>query len=194
MSYLEVKNVNKYYGKFHALKNISLSIEKGEFISFLGPSGCGKTTLLRVISGLEELNSGNLFLKGKDISSLHPSKRNFSIVFQSYALFPNMTTWENIAYGLKNKKMPKDLIEKKVKSVLEMVGLFSISNKYPNEMSGGQQQRVALARAVALEPDILLLDEPLSALDAKVREKLRNDIKYNMPPLKVSRPRVRVRE
>ena len=177
MSYLEVKNVNKYYGKFHALKNISLSIEKGEFISFLGPSGCGKTTLLRVISGLEELNSGNLFLKGKDISSLHPSKRNFSIVFQSYALFPNMTTWENIAYGLKNKKMPKDLIEKKVKSVLEMVGLFSISNKYPNEMSGGQQQRVALARAVALEPDILLLDEPLSALDAKVREKLRNDIK-----------------
>lgn len=177
MSYLEIKNVNKYYSKFHVLKNISLSIEKGEFISFLGPSGCGKTTLLRVISGLEELNSGNIFLKGKDISILHPSKRNFSIVFQSYALFPNMTTWENIAYGLKNKKMPKDLIEKKVKSVLEMVGLFSISNKYPNEMSGGQQQRVALARAVALEPDILLLDEPLSALDAKVREKLRNDIK-----------------
>jgi len=177
MSYLEIKNVNKYYGKFHALKNINLSIKKGEFISFLGPSGCGKTTLLRVISGLEELNSGNIFLKGKDISRLHPSKRNFSIVFQSYALFPNMTTWENIAYGLKNKKMPNELIEKKVKSVLEMVGLFSISNKYPNEMSGGQQQRVALARAVALEPDILLLDEPLSALDAKVREKLRNDIK-----------------
>lgn len=177
MSYLEIKNVNKYYSKFHVLKNISLSIEKGDFISFLGPSGCGKTTLLRVISGLEELNSGNIFLKGKDISILHPSKRNFSIVFQSYALFPNMTTWENIAYGLKNKKMPKNLIEKKVKSVLEMVGLFSISNKYPNEMSGGQQQRVALARAVALEPDILLLDEPLSALDAKVREKLRNDIK-----------------
>lgn len=177
MSYLKIKNVNKYYGKFHALKNINLSIKKGEFISFLGPSGCGKTTLLRVISGLEELNSGNIFLKDKDISILHPSRRNFSIVFQSYALFPNMTTWENIAYGLKNKKMPKELIEKKVKSVLEMVGLFSISNKYPNEMSGGQQQRVALARAVALEPDILLLDEPLSALDAKVREKLRNDIK-----------------
>ena len=161
MSYLKIKNVNKYYGKFHALKNINLSIKKGEFISFLGPSGCGKTTLLRVISGLEELNSGNIFLKDKDISILHPSRRNFSIVFQSYALFPNMTTWENIAYGLKNKKMPKELIEKKVKSVLEMVGLFSISNKYPNEMSGGQQQRVALARAVALEPDILLLDEPV---------------------------------
>lgn len=177
MSYLEIKNVNKYYGKFHALKNINLTIEKGEFISFLGPSGCGKTTLLRVISGLEELNSGNIFLKGKDISNLHPSKRNFSIVFQSYALFPNMTVWENIAYGLENKKMPKDKIKDKVLEVLEMVGLAGISGKYPNEMSGGQQQRVALARAIALEPDVLLLDEPLSALDAKVREKLRNDIK-----------------
>lgn len=177
MSYLEIKNVNKYYGKFHALKNINLTIEKGEFISFLGPSGCGKTTLLRVISGLEELNSGNIFLKGKDISNLHPSKRNFSIVFQSYALFPNMTVWENIAYGLENKKIPKDKIKDKVLEVLEMVGLAGISGKYPNEMSGGQQQRVALARAIALEPDVLLLDEPLSALDAKVREKLRNDIK-----------------
>lgn len=177
MSYLEIKNVNKYYGKFHALKNINLTIEKGEFISFLGPSGCGKTTLLRVISGLEELNSGNIFLKGKNISNLHPSKRNFSIVFQSYALFPNMTVWENIAYGLENKKMPKDKIKDKVLEVLEMVGLAGISGKYPNEMSGGQQQRVALARAIALEPDVLLLDEPLSALDAKVREKLRNDIK-----------------
>ena len=177
MSYLEIKNVNKYYDKFHALKNINLTIEKGEFISFLGPSGCGKTTLLRVISGLEELNSGNIFLKGKDISNLHPSKRNFSIVFQSYALFPNMIVWENIAYGLENKKMPKDKIKDKVLEVLEMVGLAGISGKYPNEMSGGQQQRVALARAIALEPDVLLLDEPLSALDAKVREKLRNDIK-----------------
>ena len=177
MSYLEIKNVNKYYGKFQALKNINLTIEKGEFISFLGPSGCGKTPLLRTISGLEELNSGHIFLKGKDISNLHPSKRNFSIVFQSYALFPNMTVWENIAYGLENKKMPKDKIKNKVLEVLEMVGLAGISNKYPNEMSGGQQQRVALAGAIALEPDVLLLDEPLSALDAKVREKLRNDIK-----------------
>ena len=177
MSYLEIKNVDKFYGKFHALENINLNIEKGEFISFLGPSGCGKTTLLRTISGLEELNSGHIFLKGKDISNLHPSKRNFSIVFQSYALFPNMTVWENIAYGLENKKVPKDIIKNKVLEVLEMVGLAGISGKYPNEMSGGQQQRVALARAIALEPDVLLLDEPLSALDAKVREKLRNDIK-----------------
>ena len=177
MSYLEIKNVDKFYGKFHALKNINLNIEKGEFISFLGPSGCGKTTLLRTISGLEELNSGHIFLKGKDISNLHPSKRNFSIVFQSYALFPNMTVWENIAYGLENKKVPKDIIKNKVLEVLEMVGLAGISGKYPNEMSGGQQQRVALARAIALEPDVLLLDEPLSALDAKVREKLRNAIK-----------------
>ena len=177
MSYLEIKNVDKFYGKFHALKNINLNIEQGEFISFLGPSGCGKTTLLRTISGLEELNSGHIFLKGKDISNLHPSKRNFSIVFQSYALFPNMTVWENIAYGLENKKVPKDIIKNKVLEVLEMVGLAGISGKYPNEMSGGQQQRVALARAIALEPNVLLLDEPLSALDAKVREKLRNDIK-----------------
>ena len=177
MSYLEIKNVDKFYGKFHALKNINLNIEKGEFISFLGPSGCGKTTLLRTISGLEELNSGHIFLKGNDISNLHPSKRNFSIVFQSYALFPNMTVWENIAYGLENKKVPKDIIKNKVLEVLEMVGLAGISGKYPNEMSGGQQQRVALARAIALEPNVLLLDEPLSALDAKVREKLRNDIK-----------------
>ena len=172
MSYLEIKNVDKFYGKFHALKNINLNIEKGEFISFLGPSGCGKTTLLRTISGLEELNSGHIFLKGKDISNLHPSKRNFSIVFQSYALFPNMTVWENIAYGLENKKVPKDIIKNKVLEVLEMVGLAGISGKYPNEMSGGQQQRVALARAIALEPDVLLLDEPLSALDAKLRQNL----------------------
>lgn len=186
MEYIEIKDVEKYYGKFHALKNINISIKKGEFVSFLGPSGCGKTTLLRVIAGLEELNSGNIFLKGKDISKLHPSKRNFSIVFQSYALFPNMTIRENVAYGLKNKKVSKDIIDKKVKSALEMVGLFSISEKYPNEISGGQQQRVAIARAIVLEPDILLLDEPLSALDAKVREKLRNDIKELQNRLKLT--------
>lgn len=186
MEYLEIKNVEKYYGKFHALKNINISIKKGEFISFLGPSGCGKTTLLRVIAGLEELNSGSIFLKGKDISKLHPSKRNFSIVFQSYALFPNMTIRENVAYGLKNKKIAKDIIDKKVKNALDMVGLFSISEKYPSEISGGQQQRVAIARAIVLEPDILLLDEPLSALDAKVREKLRNDIKALQNRLKLT--------
>lgn len=186
MEYLEIKNIEKYYGKFHALKNINITIKKGEFISFLGPSGCGKTTLLRVIAGLEELNSGSIFLKEKDISKLHPSKRNFSIVFQSYALFPNMTIRENVAYGLRNKKVSAEVIEKKVKNALEMVGLFSISEKYPNEISGGQQQRVAIARAIVLEPDILLLDEPLSALDAKVREKLRNDIKELQNSLKLT--------
>ena len=175
MSYLEIKNVDKFYGKFHALKNINLNIEKGEFISFLGPSGCGKTTLLRTISGLEELNSGHIFLKGKDISNLHPSKRNFSIVFQSYALFPNMTVWENIEFGLKMKK-EKDYDEK-IKSIIDMVELNGKENYYPNELSGGQQQRVAFARALITRPKILLLDESLSALDAKIRKSLRDKLR-----------------
>ncbi|MGL4653165.1 ABC transporter ATP-binding protein [Cetobacterium sp.] len=177
MSYLKIKNVAKTFGKFKALNNIDFEIERGEFICFLGPSGCGKTTLLRIIAGLETVDSGEIFLKDENITKKHPSKRNMSIVFQSYALFPNLTVGENIAYGMKNKKIPKNIIQKKVDESLELVGLRGQENKYPNELSGGQQQRVALARAISYSPDILLLDEPLSALDAKVREKLRNDIK-----------------
>ncbi|MGL4868535.1 MAG: ABC transporter ATP-binding protein [Cetobacterium sp.] len=177
MSYLKIENINKKFSNFTALNNINFEINRGEFICFLGPSGCGKTTLLRIIAGLEKIDNGNIFLNNEDITKKHPAKRNMSIVFQSYALFPNMTVGENIAYGMKNKKIDKKIITKKVDESLQLVGLRGQEHKYPNELSGGQQQRVALARAISYSPDILLLDEPLSALDAKVREKLRNDIK-----------------
>lgn len=177
MSYLSIKDIKKSFNKIEVLKGINLEIEKGEFICFLGPSGCGKTTLLRIIAGLETPSSGNIFLNEKDITKLDPSLRNLSMVFQSYALFPNMTVYENIEYGLKKRIKDKEKRKEKIMEVLNLVGLEHISFKYPDEMSGGQQQRVSLARALALEPNILLLDEPLSALDAKVRENLRNEIK-----------------
>lgn len=178
MSYLEIKNITKSFGKFNAIKNINLQVNKGEFVCFLGPSGCGKTTLLRIICGLENADEGFIILESKDISNIEASRRNMGIVFQNYVLFPNMTIEKNIAYGLKNKKFSKNAIKLKVDEVLELVGLMSEKNKYPNELSGGQQQRVALARAIALSPNILLLDEPLSALDAKVREYLRRELKF----------------
>ena len=177
MSYIVIKNIDKYYGKNKILDNINIDIEKGEFVSLLGPSGCGKTTLLRIISGLESKNSGSISVDGKDISKLSPAKRNIGIVFQNYVLFPNLTVYENIAYGLVNKKVEKDEIERRVNDILDKVDLKHIKHKYPKQLSGGQQQRVALARAVVLSPSILLLDEPLSALDAKVRETLRKEIK-----------------
>ncbi len=177
MSYLEIKDIKKSFNKVEILKGIDLKIEKGEFICFLGPSGCGKTTLLRIIAGLEIPDSGKIYLNQEEITNLDPSKRNLSMVFQSYALFPNMTVYENIEYGLKKKIKNKNDRNKKIIEVLKLVGLDHISFKYPDEMSGGQQQRVSIARAIALEPNILLLDEPLSALDAKVRETLRNEIK-----------------
>lgn len=176
-NYLEIKNIEKRFGKVEVLKGISISINRGEFVCFLGPSGCGKTTLLRIISGLEELNSGEVILDNKNVTKLTPAKRNLGMVFQSYALFPNMTAYKNIEFGLKSKKCKKNEIKNKIKKILEMVDLIHVSDKYPNEMSGGQQQRISLARAIALEPNILLLDEPLSALDAKVRENLRKEIK-----------------
>ncbi|MBC2852523.1 ABC transporter ATP-binding protein [Cetobacterium sp. 2G large] len=177
MSYLKINNIRKKFGKIEVLKDINLEIEKGEFICFLGPSGCGKTTLLRIIAGLEKCDSGTVYLGDKNITNASPSQRNLSMVFQSYALFPNMTVYQNIEYGLKNKMSSKEKRAQKIKEVLGLVGLLHIKDKYPDEMSGGQQQRVSLARALAMEPNILLLDEPLSALDAKVREKLRFEIK-----------------
>ncbi|MGE0610900.1 MAG: putative 2-aminoethylphosphonate ABC transporter ATP-binding protein [Hyphomicrobiales bacterium] len=175
--FLEVIGVTKTFGEFVALKDISLHVDEGEFVCFLGPSGCGKTTLLRAIAGLDKQTSGRIFQRGEDISDLPPSDRDFGIVFQSYALFPNMTVAKNIAYGLVSRKMPRAAIEARVRELLDMVGLPGSEDKYPAALSGGQQQRVALARALATSPGMLLLDEPLSALDAKVRVRLRHEMK-----------------
>ncbi|KLN66550.1 putative 2-aminoethylphosphonate ABC transporter ATP-binding protein [Vibrio sp. VPAP30] len=174
--YLQIENVVKQFGQFTALKQISLAIEKGEFVCFLGPSGCGKTTLLRAIAGLDLPTSGGIYQDGQDTTFLPPEKRDFGIVFQSYALFPNLTVQENIAIGLKNQGMTNQEALEKVDYWLDMIGLPTSGEKYPNQLSGGQQQRVALARALALSPGLLLLDEPLSALDAKVRVHLRDEI------------------
>lgn len=174
--YLQIENVHKNFGKFVALKDIFLDVYPGEFLCLLGPSGCGKTTLLRIIAGLETQTSGKIIQGGLDVSRLPASKRDFGIVFQSYALFPNLTASENIAYGLQNAKQPKESIKNRVAELLALVGLEQFASKYPAQMSGGQQQRVAVARAIALSPGLLLLDEPLSALDAQVRVKLRTEI------------------
>ena len=176
-SYLEVKKLSKSFGLFEAIKNISINIDEGEFVCFLGPSGCGKTTLLRCIAGLEIQSTGSVFQKNKDISNLPPSNRDFGIVFQSYALFPNLTVFSNIGYGLINNKWKKEDIKKRVDELLDLVNLTDHAKKYPSQLSGGEQQRVALARALATSPGLLLLDEPLSALDAKVRVFLRKQIR-----------------
>ena len=175
--YLVIDRVSKNFGRFQALKDISLAIDKGEFVCFLGPSGCGKTTLLRAIAGLDVQSSGRIMQGGRDISALPPSERDFGIVFQSYALFPNLSIERNIGYGLGNMRMPRAEIAKRVGELLQLVGLTDQGRKYPAQLSGGQQQRVALARALAMSPGLLLLDEPLSALDARVRLRLRQEIK-----------------
>ena len=175
--YLRIEHLTKNFGAFTALKDISLEIYEGEFVCFLGPSGCGKTTLLRAIAGLDIQTSGRIEQAGKDISALPPSERDFGIVFQSYALFPNLTVAKNIAYGLENRKVAKAAVQSRVTELLELVGLPDQGAKYPAQLSGGQQQRIALARAIATSPGLLLLDEPLSALDAKVRVHLRHEVK-----------------
>ena len=175
--YLQIIDVSKSFGAFQALKNVSLSIKEGEFVCFLGPSGCGKTTLLRAIAGLDPQTSGRIIQANRDVSALPPSGRDFGIVFQSYALFPNLTVARNVGYGLESRKAKRAQIDKRVRELLEMVGLADQAQKYPGQLSGGQQQRVALARALATSPGLLLLDEPLSALDAKVRTHLRKEIK-----------------
>jgi len=176
-SYLEVKNLSKSFGSFEAIKNISINIKEGEFVCFLGPSGCGKTTLLRCIAGLETQTTGSIIQKKNDISNEPPSNRDFGIVFQSYALFPNLSVFSNIAYGLINNKWKKAEVKKRVDELLDLVNLTDHSLKYSSQLSGGEQQRVALARALATSPGLLLLDEPLSALDAKVRVFLRKQIR-----------------
>lgn len=175
--YLGIRHLHKRFGSFTALQSVDLEIHRGELVCFLGPSGCGKTTLLRAIAGLEAQTSGQIWQDGKNISDLSPAQRDYGIVFQSYALFPNLSVADNVAYGLVSQKQPRHLVAKKVLDLLETVGLSGSGPKYPAQLSGGQQQRVALARALAMSPGLLLLDEPLSALDATVRVHLRNEIR-----------------
>ncbi len=176
-TYLQLQGVNKRFGTFTALEQIDLAIRRGEFVCFLGPSGCGKTTLLRIIAGLETQTQGAILQDGRDISVLPPAQRDYGIVFQSYALFPNLSIADNVAYGLVNRRLPRAQVRARVQQLLTLVGLPGSDAKYPAQMSGGQQQRVALARALATSPGLLLLDEPLSALDAIVRVHLRNEIR-----------------
>src|SRR6267154_3244595 len=175
--YLELEGVRKTFGQFTALKSIALAVHPGEMVTFLGPSGCGKTTLLRIIAGLETQDNGTIVQGGRDISRLPPMQRDYGIVFQSYALFPNLTIFDNVAYGLVNRRKGRDEIHRRVGELLKLVGLPDSGAKYPGQLSGGQQQRIALARALATSPGLLLLDEPLSALDAIERLRLRGEIR-----------------
>ncbi len=174
---LELSGIHKHFDAFHALKNIELTVQRGEFVCFLGPSGCGKTTLLRIIAGLEVQSAGTIRQGGRDISHLPPADRDYGIVFQSYALFPNLSIFENVSYGLVNRRASKADITKRVNELLKLVGLPDSGGKFPGQLSGGQQQRIALARAIATSPSLLLLAEPLSALDALERVRLRQEIR-----------------
>jgi len=175
--YLAVEEVTKRFGDLTAVEAVSFHVGRGDFICILGPSGCGKTTLLRIVAGLESLDGGRVCIEGRDVSRLPVSKRNVGIVFQSYALFPNLTARQNIAYGLKSRGWSRDRTRQRVDELLDLVGLRGLGRQHPARLSGGQQQRVALARALAVSPDLLLLDEPLSALDARVRAMLRAEIR-----------------
>ena len=175
--YLRLEGIRKSFGSFQALTDVDLEIGRGEFVCFLGPSGCGKTTLLRIIAGLEGQSAGRIVQAGRDISRLPPAQRDYGIVFQSYALFPNLTVADNVAYGLVNRKVAKAEIRARVDELLKLVGLPTSGPKVPAQLSGGQQQRIALARALATRPGLLLLDEPLSALDAIERVRLRGEIR-----------------
>ena len=176
---ISFENVNKFYEDTHVLKNINFEIEKGKFYTLLGPSGCGKTTILRIIAGFTDVSNGKVTLNGEDVTKLPPNKRKVNTVFQDYALFPHMNVFENIAFGLRLKKTPENIIKEKVADALKMVQLSGYENREISQMSGGQQQRVAIARALVNEPEVLLLDEPLSALDLK----LRTDMQYELREL-----------
>ncbi|MFN8491136.1 MAG: ABC transporter ATP-binding protein [Caldilineaceae bacterium] len=177
MAFLELTHVNKTFNQTTAVKDFNLSVEPGEFVSFLGPSGCGKTTTLRMIAGFEQPTNGSIVMNGVEITRKPPNQRNIGMVFQSYALFPNMKIADNIGFGLKVAGQPASEIKKRVGEMLAMIKLEQLGDRYPYQLSGGQQQRVALARALAIRPQLLLLDEPLSALDAKIRVSLRNEIR-----------------
>ena len=177
MSFLKLTGIQKRFGVMAAVEDFNLDVERGEFVSFLGPSGCGKTTTLRMIAGFEQPTSGTITVDGLDITRQSPNRRNVGMVFQSYALFPNMTVADNVGFGLRVRKRPKEQIRAKVAELLDLIHLPDKADRYPWQLSGGQQQRVALARALAIEPQVLLLDEPLSALDAKIRIILRAEIR-----------------
>lgn len=177
MSYIRFENINKSFGSLQVLNNINLEIEKGQFVTLLGASGCGKTTLLRCLAGLETVGSGSIYLDDKDITAVSPRQRGIGMVFQQYSLFPNMKVHQNVAFGLERQKMDKALIKAKVDEMLEIVNLADQREKYPAQLSGGQQQRVALARALVTQPKVLLLDEPLSAIDALLRKNLQVEIR-----------------
>jgi putative spermidine/putrescine transport system ATP-binding protein len=186
MSYLSVTQLNKSYGPTAIFENIDFSAEEGEFVTLLGPSGCGKSTLLRCIAGLTDVDSGKVLLQGQDIVPLPPQKRTIGMVFQSYALFPNMTVEKNVAFGLKMQKLASGEIQKRVMEVLALVELTEFARRYPHQLSGGQCQRVALARSLVTRPRLLLLDEPLSALDARIRRHLREQIRHIQRELKLT--------
>src|ERR1700720_3459672 len=177
MAFLEIENLRKSFGPVAVVQHFDLAIQRGEFVSFLGPSGCGKTTTLRMVAGFEQPTSGAIRINDKDVTGLRPNQRNVGMVFQSYALFPNMTVADNVGFGLKVAKRPTAEIRPRVEEMLKLIKLPTHAGRYPYQLSGGQQQRVALARALAVKPQVLLLDEPLSALDAKVRARLRDEIR-----------------
>ena len=177
MSFLRLEGLVKRFGNFVAVEDMNLNVEKGEFVSLLGPSGCGKTTTLQMIAGFVPPTEGKIFINDQDITNLKPNKRNLGIVFQSYALFHHMTIFDNVAFGLKMRKIEKSERDERVRETLSLVHLEDFSHRYPRELSGGQQQRVALARALVIRPEVLLLDEPLSALDAKIREDMQIELR-----------------
>jgi putative spermidine/putrescine transport system ATP-binding protein len=177
MDYLTLDTIAKHYGSRTVLRDVSLALKPGEFISLLGPSGCGKTTLLRIVAGFDHPDSGRVMLEGRDITALAPAKRQMGMVFQAYSLFPNMSAEDNVRFGLRVRRQDDAAQRQRARELLDLVGLAEHAAKYPHQLSGGQQQRVALARALAIRPSLLLLDEPLSALDAKVRVQLRDEIR-----------------
>ncbi|WP_270169274.1 sulfate/molybdate ABC transporter ATP-binding protein [Paenibacillus sp. SYP-B4298] len=175
--HIEVKDLNKHFGDFHAVRGVSFDIQKGRLIGLLGPSGGGKTSILRMLAGLEKPDSGDIIFHGRRVNDLPPQERGIGFVFQNYALFKHMTVYDNIAFGLKVKKQSKEQIRERVMSLVELTGLKGFEHRYPNQLSGGQRQRVAFARALAPEPQLLLLDEPFAAIDAKIRQELRTWLK-----------------